>query len=181
MTRNNCPFIANLWVRHQGRVNEDPSKVFQEDWSWLEKNELGSYEQLLESEWDEFWFQKMLEKCPSMQRDLTQQETVRNWLRNRMVMGAFRYGPLIKKSYLLYDLKASIFIRESLARETQTIEPLLDALNISYLQSLKSDHEIWIKVGQDLLTRIDFAMTLNWPLGATDDGIHSEKEVKNGN
>ena len=53
--------------------------------------------------------------------------------RNRLVMGAFRYGRVGEQDYSKYDLVAEIHKRAARYKDTRNLEHLVDAANICML------------------------------------------------
>lgn len=77
-----------------------------------------------------------LSQCPSL-AELKQSEWSRNFenlMRNRLLMGAFRYGLLRAKGEQGYDLIASMRRRIELYNETGNLEYMVDVANLAMLE-----------------------------------------------
>lgn len=61
-------------------------------------------------------------------------------MRNRLIMGAFRYGLLRSQKKGEYDLVGSIFKRAEKYRETGNDELLVDIANLALVEFVKGDH-----------------------------------------
>jgi len=171
--KTKCPFLRNLWVDLARDQNTNPNLFYQEDWSFLSrpnKKGIEEYKRLCDSEFDDAWFTEVSNDLPK------EVEEIRPLARNRMVLGAIRYGKLSEKEYEKYDLELSIVMRDSLAIETETYEPFIDAYNFCYLNWLRSKEQIWkVKARRFLVKTLHAKRVLLWKLGHIDDGVHSVK------
>lgn len=178
--KTNCMFLRNSWIWKAKRESTDPYMLYIEDWSFLKPATTKSYEELIESEWDEEFFSSVWNSLPTGLVHLEwMKEWCRNHLRNRMVMGSMRYGTLASKNYMDYDYSLSIPMREFYAYQTETLEPFLDMYNLQYLAYLQENgnRDHWIKECGKTLAKIDMAKNVfSWPLGSVDDGIHAVKK-----
>lgn len=157
-------FALNLWKRQLG---------MREDWSWLEKTEVPSYERLLESEWDEVFWQLCLRSF-NFPEDFRK---FKEYARNRMIMGSMRYGTLASKNFLDYNHQGNFIKRMELGDSAGNLECFVDAYNIAYLQYL-------CKGGDHAIANARYAMSSydlrrnnpRWSFDAQDDGEHCVKK-----
>jgi hypothetical protein len=166
----------------------DPFTVYQEDWTWLEKHPLvdpeKDYSRRLKTEWDESFFNHIWNHLPTGMITLDwMKDWCRTHLRNRLVVGSFRYGKLIDEKFMNYDYEVSCWQREIFGWESETIEPFLDLFNFQYLGWRKATalgektSSEWIKRCVATLQKIDLVKNVyKWPIGSTDDGIHAKEE-----
>jgi len=156
-----CPFINNLWSRHLGE---------KEDWSWLEKKSIPSYESLLESEWDEEFWDSLLYYRPKAN------DTFKSYARNRMVMGAMRYGTLSSENYKGYDHLSNFNSRMERGMDTLNLECFVDAYNIAYLLYLDKGYNSAKRLACDAIMMYElFHDDPEWSFNAEDDGEHCER------
>ena len=76
-------------------------------------------------------------------------------MRNRMIMGAFRYGRLRSESKPVYDRMNSIRQRLPIYEATGNLEVLVDIANMALLEFVEGEHP-------------------NRHLKAVDDGVHTQ-------
>lgn len=98
-------FLNNLWRWKCG--------LPEEDYNSGKKKQLPTYEELRESEWSQEFIELM---------------------RNRMVMGAYRYGTIRAKNKPNYDRLQSIEKRLNLYKETGNDELLVDIANMCLIE-----------------------------------------------
>lgn len=77
------------------------------------------------------------------------------YMRNRMVMGAFRYGPIADQDFGMYDLPAEIHKRVCRYERTRNLECLVDAANLCLIAFLHGQ-----RIGETMQSE--------------DDGEHAE-------
>ena len=77
-------------------------------------------------------------------------------MKNRMVMGGYRYGPLKSQKKRAFDNIADVKRRLELYEETGNMEHLVDAANITIIECLKKNHK-------------------NFHFESIDDGVHAER------
>lgn len=66
-------------------------------------------------------------------RDSEQVEEIDRFCRNRLIMGAFRYGLIRNQDYSKYDLPGEAIIRIRQYEKTRNLEHLVDAINMCKL------------------------------------------------
>jgi hypothetical protein len=154
-------FMNNLWLNSCGH---------KEDWSWLEKKEMPSYESLLETEWDEELFQEVVSGCVLHAPEIVNR--FREYARNRMVMGAMRYGLKSSNKHLHYDVLGDGNKREKRAYTEKNLECLVDAYNIfSLYKPVDSAITIWC-CSVCFRAFVEMYYNPDWMLEAEDDGEH---------
>ena len=123
---DNNPWLKNLWFRSAG---------MREDWSWLECGRGGQgkgteYADLVKSEWTDTGREKLL-------TTLCFPPVIIEGCKNRMVMGAMRYGKLSGEGYKKYSGKYySGRIAREVERADKTLEGISDGLNLLFLARL---------------------------------------------
>lgn len=78
--------------------------------------------------------------------------------RNRMVMGAFRYGPIQRQSLEQYDLPNECIHRVQLYQQDHNLEHLVDAGNMAMLAFVNGRRN-------------------KHPFNSTDDGTHATRRI----
>lgn len=110
----------------------------------------------------------LLEKCGFDTKKLPSLESMKKteWspvfeklMRNRLIMGAIRYGLLKSKGKTVYNRVDSIRQRMDLYEQEGNAEHLVDCANLCLLEFEEPNH-------------------LKFHFKATDDGIHTEKRYK---
>ena len=161
--------MNNLWLNSCG---------FKEDWSWLEPiKDVPTYEELFESEWDEGFYLLVLGKYESYIF-----EEFKALARNRMVMGAMRYGTLASENYKDYDHVSNYRGRLKLAFKTRNLEGLIDAYNIAYLHYRSTGDKVTAKImaSQAMDDWFWYHTNKEWSMIASDDQEHCTKKEEHG-
>jgi hypothetical protein len=96
---------------------------------------------------------------------------------NRMMMGDYRYGSILRQNLDNYDIVKEFYKRTNIAKETSNLEYVCDAYNMVRIQYFKSPNNIIIeKLLRDVELLILTAYNYNYPLVSIDDGIHAEEK-----
>ncbi len=105
------------------------------------------------------------------------------WADNRMKMGDFRYGPIIRQNLDNYDVAQEFDRRLKEAIKTKNLEYIVDAYNMlrieGYKLSKNSNPERLITLEKNtkrLECQIKVASAHNWKLTSIDDGIHAKEK-----
>ncbi|MCP5006594.1 MAG: hypothetical protein GY941_22030 [Planctomycetes bacterium] len=160
----NNTFLNNLWYDMCG---------LPEDWSWLEQSEVDDYVSLLESEWDEEFYQQCFTRCVLYADSLVKE--FRNLARNRMVLGAIRYGKRDTNKHLKYDLLGDYARRVDLAYTEHNLECFIDAYNVISLYAPLDTH-LALDCGAGMIgSYIKHRYISPWELKAGDDGEHCKE------
>lgn len=96
---------------------------------------------------------------------------------NRMIMGDYRYGSIIRQNLDLYNTNNEFNIRIKLAYNNHSLEYLIDAYNMVRIQFLKDDDYIQARARADYLVFIYpyYKRHEGWTLNSVDDGHHAEQ------
>ena len=91
-----------------------------------------------------------------MQWDSEEWQHILFLMKNRMIMGGYRYGPTLLQKPREFDNIADIKRRLGLYEVEGNMEHLIDATNITIIECLKKSHS-------------------NFHFSASDDGVHAER------
>jgi transcriptional regulator of heat shock response len=91
-----------------------------------------------------------------MQWDSNEWQYILSLMKNRMIMGGYRYGPTKLQKPREFDNIADIKRRLELYEKEGNMEHLVDAANITIIECLKKSHP-------------------NFHFSPTDDGVHAER------
>jgi len=74
-------------------------------------------------------------------RETEWSEKFEQFMRNRLIMGSFRYGTLEEKKKIRYDYIGYIFTKLKSYKETGNLEALVDVANLCLLEFINPSHE----------------------------------------
>ena len=97
-----------------------------------------------------------MDEMAVMQWDEPQWQKVLNYMKNRMIMGGYRYGPTDQQKPREFNNPADIIRRVNKYIETGNMEHLVDAANICIIECKKKSHP-------------------NFHFESIDDGEHAKK------
>lgn len=95
---------------------------------------------------------------------------------NRMKMGDYRYGFIIRQDLDKYDTIKEFHNRSTIAYKTENLEYVVDAYNMMRIQYYKSKE--WLDFHRLFLSFIQLlveAYEKDWDLISIDDGIHAKE------
>jgi len=133
-----CPFLMSLWYDLAGK-------------NYLEVSAKPSLEELRKTEWSSE-FEELLSEFIGQAPN---HEFI-TYMRNRLIMGAFRYGLMREQDYSKYDIPGYIKGKIKLFEEAKNLECLIDAANlclIGYIHYLRMgfpifSRELFFKYGK---------------------------------
>ena len=95
---------------------------------------------------------------------------------NRMQMGDYRYGYILRQNLDNYDLLKEFFRRLNIAKATLNYEYIVDAYNMYRIYAFKTKNIIIQDMLIILLNMNNHAVFHSWKLESIDDGIHAEEK-----
>jgi hypothetical protein len=105
------------------------------------------------------------------------------YMKNRLIMGSFRYGLMEEQDYNRFDLKKQILSKVQKFHATQNLECLVDAANncmLEYIRTERLDKPSFIMsaVATSIMELYQYAKSKNCKFLAYDDIDHAKEIIK---
>jgi hypothetical protein len=143
-------------------------------------------ESLKRTEWDnefEVELRRLISEFKVSSITKERLEYILNLMRNRLIMGSFRYGLMADQDYSRYDLKAIFNHKISKYAATENLECLIDALNmmlISYVHGKRVGEKCilnYVDIAYKVVCIFCSGLNAGYTVKAEDDKDHAQERI----